>query len=207
MCAVSPPPDRTGRPPSVGAPGRTRRHRWSAVRPQPPSIRAALAQKGLKAYTADIRRRLAANAGGLSAQDVRELCGAADLAGVGLEGLLGSNGRSSPASPASRRPTRCSGTRNGMRRSGNTSAARARAGDPVAADGTGFYADVLRRHHALVAQTRRAFERLRPESLERLGQWVDGDEFDTRKLIDLAVDRRTGEPLRAHLHEAREGPA
>ena len=73
----------------------------------------------------------------------------------------------------------------------------------VAADGAGFYAAVLSRHHALVAQTRRAFERLRPESLKRLGQWVDGDEFDTRKLIDLAVDRRTGEVPSEHIYTKR----
>jgi nitric oxide reductase NorD protein len=159
------------------------------------AIRAALAQKGLKAYAADIRQRLTANAGGLSAQDVRELCGTVDLTGVGLDELLGSNGLSPPVRPDESPET-----------------------DPVfwypewdaalgdylpqhvrvrertfAADEAGFYADVLRRHHALVAQTRRAFERLRPESLKRLREWVDGDEFDTRKLIDLAVDRRTGE--------------
>jgi nitric oxide reductase NorD protein len=159
------------------------------------TIRAALAQKGLKAYAADIRRRLAANAGGLSAQDVRELCGAVDLSGVGVDELLGPAGRSSPASPDE------SPENDPVFWYPEWDAA---LGDylpqhvcmrerTVAADGAGFYADVLRRHHALVVQTRRAFERLRPESLRRLGQWVDGDEFDTRKLIDLAVDRRTGE--------------
>jgi hypothetical protein len=163
--------------------------------PQAHAIRAALAQKGLKAYTADIRRRLAANAGGLSAQDVRELCGAADLAGVGLEGLLGSNGRSSPASPDESPETDpVFWYPEWDEALGDYLPQHVRVRErPVAADGTGFYADVLRRHHAVVAQTRRAFERLRPESLKRLGQWVDGDEFDTRKLIDLAVDRRTGE--------------
>jgi len=158
------------------------------------AIRAALAQKGLKTYAADIRRRLAANAGGLSAQDVRELCGAVDLTGVGVDELL-PTGQSSPASldespendPVSWYPEWDEAL-------GDYLPQHVRVRERiVAADGTGFYADVLRRHRALVAQTRRAFERLRPESLKRLGQWVDGDEFDTRKLIDLAVDRRTGE--------------
>lgn len=163
--------------------------------PQAHAIRAALAQKGLKAYAADIRRRLAVNAGGLSNQDVRELCGATDLAGVGLEGLLGSNGRSCPARPDESPETDpVFWYPEWDEALGDYLAQHVRVRERfVAADGTGFYADVLRRHHALVAQTRRAFERLRPESLNRLGQWVDGDEFDTRKLIDLAVARRTGE--------------
>jgi hypothetical protein len=158
------------------------------------AIRAALAQKGLKAYAADIRRRLAANAGGLSAQDVRELCGAADPTGVKVEELL-PTGQSSQASidePPETDPV--SWYPEWDEALGDYLPLHVRVRErTVAADGTGFYADVLRRHHALVAQTRRVFERLRPESLKRLGQWVDGDEFDTRKLVDLAVDRRTGE--------------
>jgi hypothetical protein len=159
------------------------------------AIRAALAQKGLKAYTADIRRRLAANAGGLSAQDVRELCGAADLSGVGVDELIGSTGLSSPASPdESPENDPVFWYPEWDETLGDYLPQHVRVRErTVAADGTGFYADVLRRHHALVAQTRRAFERLRPEGLKRLRQWVDGDEFDTRELIDLAVDRRTGE--------------
>ncbi len=158
------------------------------------SIRAALAQKGLKAYAADIRRRLAANGGGLSSQDVRELCGAADLAGVGVDELL-AEGRFAPASPDE--PPESDPVfwyPEWDAALGDYLPQHVRVRErAVAADGAGFYTDVLRRHYALVVQTRRAFERLRPESLKRLGQWVDGDEFDTRKLVELAVDRRAGE--------------
>jgi len=158
------------------------------------AVRAALAQQGFKAYAADIRRRLAANAGGLSSQDVRELCGAADLAGIGVDELL-ANGRSAPASPdesPETDPVFWYPEWDAALADYLPQHVRVRE-RTVAADGAGFYTDVLRRHYALVAQTRRAFERLRPESLKRLGQWVDGDEFDTRKLIELAVDRRAGE--------------
>jgi hypothetical protein len=137
------------------------------------AIRAALAQKGLKAYTADIRRRLAANAGGLSAQDVRELCGAADLSGVGVDELIGSTGLSPPASPdefPENDPVFWYPEWDEALGDYLPQHVRVRE-RTVAADGAGFYADVLRRHHALVAQTRRAFERLRPEGLKRLGQW------------------------------------
>jgi hypothetical protein len=159
------------------------------------AIRAVLAQKGLKAYAADIRRRLAANAGGLSVQDVHELCGAADLSGVGVDELLDSAGGSALANadePPENGPVFWYPEWDAALGDYLPQHVRVRE-RAVAADGVGFYADVLRRHHALVAQTRRAFERLRPEGLKRLRQWVDGDEFDTRKLIDLAVDRRIGE--------------
>jgi hypothetical protein len=159
------------------------------------AIRAALAQKGLKAYAADIRRRLAANAGGLSAQDVRELCGAADLSGVGVDELLDFNGLSPPVRPDETPETDpVVWYPEWDEALGDYLPQHVRVRErTVMAEGTGFYADVLSRHHALVAQTRRAFERLRPEGLKRLRGWVDGDEFDTRNLIDLAVDRKTGE--------------
>jgi nitric oxide reductase activation protein len=57
----------------------------------------------------------------------------------------------------------------------------------------GFYAEVLHRRHALVGRTRQAFERLRPEGVERLRRWVDGDELDYRGLVESAVDRRLGD--------------
>jgi nitric oxide reductase activation protein len=43
-----------------------------------------------------------------------------------------------------------------------------------------------------VRQTRRVFERLRPEGLKRLRRWPDGDEFDYHQLVETAVDRRSG---------------
>ena len=159
------------------------------------AIREALAQKGLKTYAADIRRRLAANAGGLSVQDVHELCGAADLSGVRVDELLdsaGGYGSANADEPPENGPVFWYPEWDAALGDYLPQHVRVRE-RTVVADGVGFYADVLRRHHALVAQTRRAFERLRPEGLKRLRQWVDGDEFDTRKLIDLAVDRRIGE--------------
>lgn len=56
----------------------------------------------------------------------------------------------------------------------------------------GFYLKTLKRRSALVGQIRRAFELLRPEGLQLLRQWVEGDSFDYRALIDFAVDKRAG---------------
>ena len=56
----------------------------------------------------------------------------------------------------------------------------------------GFYAGVLERHQGLVRRLKYAFELLRPEGLKLLRQWVEGDDFDYRALLDYALDRRAG---------------
>ena len=55
-----------------------------------------------------------------------------------------------------------------------------------------FYDDVLHRCEGLVRRIRRSFELLRPEGLAILRQWVEGDDFDYRALLDFAVDRKAG---------------
>jgi nitric oxide reductase activation protein len=57
---------------------------------------------------------------------------------------------------------------------------------------TAFYNEVLQRCEGLVRRIRRAFELLRPEGLGILRQWVEGDDFDYRALLDFAVDRKAG---------------
>jgi nitric oxide reductase NorD protein len=56
----------------------------------------------------------------------------------------------------------------------------------------GFYMQTLKRRSGLVGQIRRAFELLRPEGMKLLRQWVEGDAFDYRALIDFAVDKKAG---------------
>jgi len=51
---------------------------------------------------------------------------------------------------------------------------------------------VLQRREGLVRRLRHAFELLRPEGLKILRQWVEGDDFDYRALIDYAIERRAG---------------
>ena len=63
---------------------------------------------------------------------------------------------------------------------------------PVALDSPAYYPAVLARRPGLVVQLRRAFELLRPQGVGLLRQWVEGDEFDYRALIDYAVDRQAG---------------
>lgn len=55
-----------------------------------------------------------------------------------------------------------------------------------------FYDSTLQRHRGLIKHMRRAFELLKPESLSILRQWVEGDEFDYRAMLDYALDKRAG---------------
>lgn len=55
-----------------------------------------------------------------------------------------------------------------------------------------YYDTVLQRCEGLVRQIRNAFELLRPEGIGILRQWIEGDDFDYRALLDVALDRRAG---------------
>ena len=55
-----------------------------------------------------------------------------------------------------------------------------------------FYISTLKQHQGLVQNIRYAFELLKPEGLIRLRQWVEGDEFDYRALLDFAMDKKAG---------------
>ncbi len=62
----------------------------------------------------------------------------------------------------------------------------------LGADAGRFYTQTLNRRQYLVGRIRTAFEMLKPEGLKILRQWIEGDAFDHRALIDFAVDRRAG---------------
>ncbi len=55
-----------------------------------------------------------------------------------------------------------------------------------------FYVQTLSLRAGLVSRMRKAFELLKPEGLTLLRQWVEGDDFDYRALIDFALDRKAG---------------
>ena len=55
-----------------------------------------------------------------------------------------------------------------------------------------FYSNTIMQHQGLVQNIRYAFELLKPEGLIRLRQWVEGDEFDYRALLDFAIDKKVG---------------
>jgi len=53
-----------------------------------------------------------------------------------------------------------------------------------------FYDQTLGRYAGLVKQIHRAFELLKPEGFKVLRQWLEGDDFDYRALLDYAVERK-----------------
>lgn len=55
-----------------------------------------------------------------------------------------------------------------------------------------FYSRTLSERAGLVKRMRKAFELLKPEGLVLLRQWIEGDEFDYRALLDFALDKRAG---------------
>ena len=55
-----------------------------------------------------------------------------------------------------------------------------------------FYIRTMEQHRGLVQRIRYAFELLKPDGLMRLRQWVEGDEFDYRALLDFAMDKKAG---------------
>jgi len=57
---------------------------------------------------------------------------------------------------------------------------------------TTFYETILAQSDGLVRQIRNAFELLRPEGIRILRPWIEGDEFDYRALLDVALDRKAG---------------
>jgi nitric oxide reductase NorD protein len=58
---------------------------------------------------------------------------------------------------------------------------------------SGFYNDCLRQHSGLLKTIRHAFELMKPEGIEILRRWPDGDAFDYRSLLDYAVERKSGQ--------------
>ncbi len=55
-----------------------------------------------------------------------------------------------------------------------------------------FYEQTLVRHAALVNQTRRQFEHLRPEMFRKIKRLLDGEEFDLDAVVEYVVERKTG---------------
>lgn len=158
-------------------------------------IQAALAREGVAAYRSDIRFRLKAASGNLTPEDIRELCRhraeAVERLETALAGLAADVARPDAGPPEDGPLFRYPEWDD---RLGDYLPEHVRLRERVSPAGAGgFYAEVLRRRHALVRQTRQVFERLRPEGLKRLRRWPDGDEFDYRQLVEAAVDRRIGQ--------------
>ena len=55
-----------------------------------------------------------------------------------------------------------------------------------------FYDKTLEKLHGLISKIKNAFELLKPQGLQILRPWEEGDEFDYSALLDFAVEKKAG---------------
>ena len=63
---------------------------------------------------------------------------------------------------------------------------------PLDEGGDAYFDEALREHAALVNETRKQFELLKPELFRKIKRLLDGEEFDLDAVIDYAVERKSG---------------
>jgi nitric oxide reductase NorD protein len=168
-------------------------------------LNAQLANKGYKVYKSDIRRKLIANKGIISHDDIKSILHnnqntkhkdgpkceiSVDLSWLDLSQLHGSK-TLTPLVSNDNRPVfwykewDCNLY--------DYLSAHVRVVDKLMPEfSDDFYISTLKQHQGLVQNIRYAFELLKPEGLIRLRQWVEGDEFDYRALLDFSIDKKAG---------------
>lgn len=165
-------------------------------------IQQQLRQSGLKVYRSDLAAKLRANKGRLSAGDLRRLAAAAGghvsseidsldperlglteiLPDIGLDG----EGLDRGGADVFRYPEwDC--TQNDYLVDHTRLTEKESSGHE-----NGFYPQALQRHQGLVNKIKTAFELLKPEGIQILRQWIEGDDFDYRAMLDFALDRKAG---------------
>jgi nitric oxide reductase NorD protein len=166
-----------------------------------------LRARGFKLYPADLRLMLQRNRGQISGQEMaqlvrqaRESMPPAEAMGQGGDRPPAPCDWQAPRSPAAEAPAededdveRIHLLPEWSRRLGDYLHDHVRVRDRRPRRETnGYFVEVLQRREGLVRRLRYAFELLRPEGLKILRQWVEGDAFDYRALIDYAIERRAG---------------
>lgn len=168
------------------------------------TLKERLEKHGVKVYKSDIRTHLMQNAGTLDPETIESLMvpeeaqhgeepgGHRDVDIGTLSALLGD--WRAPVLPEEESPdARAFRYREWDYRLGDYLPDHVRVREHRLDHGdTGFYETVLRCHPGSVRRIRHAFELLRPQGLTLLRQWVEGDDFDYRALLDFAVDRKAG---------------
>ena len=158
------------------------------------TVKMKLEAKGFKVYKSEIRKRLEANNGVLSPEDIEDMIGADEFRGIEIQEIIG------PSKPQT--------INIAIADAGTHKTFWYKEWDCNICDylnehvrivekslngyHDSYYNDVLEQHHAMVKKIKYAFELLKPEGLKILRQWVEGDEFDYRALLDFVMDKRAG---------------
>lgn len=168
-------------------------------------LNAQLANKGYKVYKSDIRRKLIANKGIISHEDIKSILLnnqntkhkdvpkreiSIDLSWLDLSQLLNSRALTPLISDDNGPVFWYKEWDCNLHDYLSTHTRVLDKSMPEFSDD--FYISTLKQHQGLVQNIRYAFELLRPEGLIRLRQWVEGDEFDYRALLDFAIDKKAG---------------
>jgi len=169
-------------------------------------LKVQFVEKGFEVYISDIRRHLIAKNGAISLDDIKALIlsprnyrksdvlrseTTVDLSWLDLSKFLGEAGITPLPSddftgPVFWYPEWDCNLKDYL-------SAHARVLDrPLTGCEGDFYTNTLKHHRGLVKRIRHAFELVKPEGLKRLRQWVEGDEFDYRALLDFAIDQKVG---------------
>jgi len=158
------------------------------------AVKVKLEAKGVKVYKSEIKKRLAANNGVLSPDDIKDMIGVKEFQGIEIREIIGSSTPQivdlSLADSAAGKAFWYKEWDCNIQDYLND---HVRVLDKsVTGYQSNFYHQVLERHHGLVKNVKYAFELLKPEGLTILRQWVEGDEFDYRALLDFVMDKKAG---------------
>ncbi len=158
------------------------------------SIKVKLEAKGYKVYKSEIKKRLAANNGVLSPDDIKEMTGFKEFQSLEIQEIIGhSTSQIVDFSITDSDAGKASWYKEWDCNIQDYLNDHVRVLDKsVTGCQSNFYHQVLERHHGLVKNVKYAFELLKPEGLTILRQWVEGDEFDYRALLDFVMDKKAG---------------
>jgi len=153
-----------------------------------------LANRGISVSKSDLKRRLLERNGFISSEDIVDIAGQNEIGHLDIEKILESSlsqGRDHYRSGTA--ADRVFWYREWDNKLADYLHDHVRLSErtvPVATND--FYRQTLSRHYPLIRRMRRGFELLKPEALSILRQWVEGDEFDYRALLDFALDKKAG---------------
>lgn len=170
-------------------------------------LKTNIEEMGFKIYKSDIKRRLVKNNGFLSHQDIKDMIFLSqknnasdskdrqnisiDLPWLDLSKLFGKSGI--PRIDAQHFSGTIAWYQEWNDNLQDYLQDYVRVLDQTIAGHSGaFYDLTLQRYRGLIKKVRYAFELLKPEGLIRLRQWIEGDEFDYRAMLDFVVDKKAG---------------
>jgi len=158
------------------------------------TIKMRLEAKGCKVYQSEIRKRLEANNGTLSLKDIEDMIGSDEFRGIEIQEIIGSSKpQTIDIAIADTDTDKAFWYKEWDCNIEDYLNEHVRIVEKsVNGYQDGYYNDVLEQHHALVEKIKYAFELLKPEGHKILRQWVEGDEFDYRALLDFVMDKRAG---------------